>query len=35
LINALVTAVGVKKKKEALKSLANLEEIWNKYNIFY
>jgi len=35
LINALVTAVGVKKKKEALKSFANLEEIWNKYNIFY
>ena len=35
LINALVTAVGVKKKKEALKSLANLEEIWNEYNIFY
>jgi hypothetical protein len=29
LINALVTAVGVKKKKEALKSLAKLEEIWN------
>jgi DNA-binding MurR/RpiR family transcriptional regulator len=35
LINALVTAVGVKRRNETLESLAELEEIWKKYNVFY
>ncbi len=35
LVNALVTAVGVKKKGKTLDSLAELEEIWKKYNVFY
>ena len=35
LINALVTAVGIKKRGETLDSLAELEEIWEKYKVFY
>jgi len=35
LINALVMAVGVKRRKETLKSLSKLEEIWKKYKTFY
>lgn len=35
LINALVTAVGVRRRKENLESLSELEEIWEKYKIFY
>lgn len=35
LINALVTAVGIKKRGKTLDSLAELEEIWKKYNVFY
>lgn len=35
LVNALVTAVGVKKRGKTLDSLAELEEIWKKYNVFY
>ncbi|HEC91860.1 MAG TPA: MurR/RpiR family transcriptional regulator [Candidatus Atribacteria bacterium] len=34
-INALVTAVGVKKRGETLEYLAELEEVWKKYNVFY
>lgn len=35
LVNALVTAIGIKKRGETLGSLAELEEIWKKYNVFY
>lgn len=35
LINALVIAVGIKRKKETFESLSELEEIWEKYKIFY
>lgn len=35
LINALVMAVGIKRKKKTLESLSKLEEIWKKYKIFY
>lgn len=35
LINALVTAVGVRRRKENLESLSELEEIWEKYKVFY
>ncbi len=35
LVNALVTAVGIKKRGKTLDSLAELEEIWKKYNVFY
>ena len=35
LINALVTTVGIKKRGETLGSLAELEEIWEKYKVFY
>jgi len=35
IINALVTAVGVKKRGETLEYLAELEEVWEKYNVFY
>jgi len=35
LVNALVTAVGIKKRGDTLGSLAELEEIWKKYNVFY
>ncbi len=35
LINALVMAVGIKRKKETLKSLSKLEVIWEKYKTFY
>lgn len=35
LINALVMAVGLKREKETLKSLSELEEIWKKYKAFY
>ena len=35
LINALVMAVGIKRKKETLESLSKLEEIWEKYKTFY
>ena len=35
LVNALVTAVGISKRGETLGSLAELEEIWKKYNVFY
>jgi len=35
LINALVTAVGVRRRKENLESLSELEEIWRKYKVFY
>ncbi len=34
-INALVTAVGVKKRRETLEYLSELEEVWKKYNVFY
>ena len=35
LINALVMAVGIKRKKETLESLSELEEIWKQYKTFY
>jgi DNA-binding MurR/RpiR family transcriptional regulator len=35
LINALVTAVGVRRRRENLESLSELEEIWEKYKVFY
>ena len=35
LINALIMAVGLKREKETLKSLSELEEIWEKYKAFY
>ncbi len=35
IINALVTAVGVKKRGETLEHLAELEKVWKKYNVFY
>jgi len=35
LINGLVTAVGVRRRKENLESLSELEEIWEKYKVFY
>ncbi|NLK34630.1 MAG: MurR/RpiR family transcriptional regulator [Gracilibacteraceae bacterium] len=33
-LNALIVAVGIKEKKNISVSFANLEDIWNKYNIF-
>lgn len=33
-LNALIVAVGMKEKQNISASFANLEEIWNKYNIF-
>ena len=35
LINALISAVGARKRKENLESLSELEEIWEQYKMFY
>lgn len=35
LINALITAVGRKKRGEIEKHLADLEEVWERFNIFH
>ncbi len=34
LINALVSAVGQKKKKELCKTFERLEEIWDEYSVY-
>jgi DNA-binding MurR/RpiR family transcriptional regulator len=34
-INAIVTAVSIKKGKQTFEKLSKLEEIWDEYNIFY
>jgi len=34
-INAIVTAVSIKKGEQTLKKLSELEEIWDTHHIFY
>jgi len=35
IINAIVTAVSIKKGKQTIKKLSELEEMWDTHNIFY
>jgi len=35
IINAIVTAVSIKKGKQTIKKLSELEEMWDAHNIFY